>query len=258
MIWLKETDSTNEEIKRRAIKGAPDGLWVAADKQTRGKGRRGRSWESQDTGNLYLSLLLHPEFPPERASMVTLVMALCVAKVVSDMTGLCTKIKWPNDIVIGTKKAAGILTELVFDEKGGYYLICGVGINVNQRCFPDEIAKTATSLLTECEKQQLAADDRVAVGGIDRRKLAECLAKRFEADYAAFCKVTDMSLMKESYEALLANKGNSVRVLDPKGEYEGTALGINEMGELLVRKADGSVEAVYAGEVSVRGIYGYV
>lgn len=258
MIWLKETDSTNEEIKRRAKEGAPDGLWVVADKQTHGKGRRGRSWESEDAGNLYMSLLLRPKFSPEKASMVTLVMALAVIETVLDITGLGGKIKWPNDIVIGGKKAAGILTELVFDEKGDYCLVCGVGINVNQTSFPDEIAQTATSLLIECEKQQFTAGDRAAVDGIDRRKLAECLAKCFEADYAAFCKVTDMSLMKESYEALLANRGNSVRVLDPKGEYEGTALGINEMGELLVRKADGSVEAVYAGEVSVRGIYGYV
>lgn len=255
MIWIKETDSTNEEIKRRATKGAPDGLWVVADKQTNGRGRRGRSWESADEGNLYMSLLLRPTFSKESASMVTLVMALSVASVIREMTGLDAKIKWPNDIVIGGKKAVGILTELTFDEQGSYYLVCGVGINVNQRNFSSELAGTATALLTEYIRKPAEIAETAQ---IDRKHLAECLRERFKADYASFCKVGDMSDLKASYEALLANKDACVRVLDPKGEYEGIALGINNDGELLVQKAEGCVEAVYAGEVSVRGIYGYV
>ena len=258
MIWLRETDSTNEEIKRRAAKGAPDGLWVVADKQTNGRGRRGRSWESADEGNVYMSLLLRPPFPCESASMVTLVMALSIAKVIREMTGLNAKIKWPNDIVIGGKKAVGILTELAFDESGSYYLICGVGINVNQRSFPADIEETATSLLTECVSKNAQASENPKVMPIDRRQLTEELKERFEAEYTVFCKTADMSELKASYEALLVNLNTCVRVLDPKGEYEGIALGINNSGELMVRKTDGSVEQVYAGEVSVRGIYGYV
>lgn len=266
MIWLKETDSTNEEIKRRAREGASEGVWVVADQQTMGRGRRGRSWESADEGNLYMSLLLRPVFDKESASMVTLVMALSVAKVITEMTGLEAKIKWPNDIVIRGRKAVGILTELILNEEGGYYLVCGVGINVNQRIFPADIAKTATSLLTECEQQGVevhncvaeVADGYTEVGKIDQRWLAELLAEQFKNDYATFCKTADMSLLKDSYESFLANKGIKVRVLEPKGEYEGVALGINKDGELLVKKTDGFVEAVYAGEVSVRGIYGYV
>ena len=258
MIWLKETDSTNEEIKRRAACGASDGLWVVADRQTKGKGRRGRSWESADEGNLYMSLLLRPVFPKESASMVTLVMALSVANVIREMTGLNAKIKWPNDIVVEGKKAVGILTELAFDEVGGYYLVCGVGINVNQSSFSADIAGTATSLLTECKRKHAETTEITATVQIDRKLLAECLEERFKADYAVFGKTGDMSGIKASYEALLVNKDACVRVLDPKGEYEGIALGINKDGELLVRKAGDCVEAVYAGEVSVRGIYGYV
>ncbi len=260
MIWIKETDSTNEEIKRRAAKGGPDGLWIAADKQTMGKGRRGRSWESADDGNIYMSLLLRPSFYAESASMVTLVMALSAAEAISEMTGLETQIKWPNDIVIAGKKAVGILTELVFDDKGAFYLVCGVGINVNQRSFPKDIANTATSLLTEYEKGSpvVRQETSKAVCKLDKRRLAECLSDRFKDNYAVFCRTTDMSCLKVSYEALLANKNAFVRVLDPKGEYEGISLGINNDGELLVKKADGCIEAVYAGEVSVRGIYGYV
>ena len=258
MIWLRETDSTNEEIKRRAGEDAPDGLWVVADRQTRGRGRRGRRWESANEGNLYMSLLLRPVFPKESASMVTLVMALSVVSVIREMTGLDAKIKWPNDIVIGGKKVVGILTELAFDEKGSYYLVCGVGINVNQRSFPVEITETATSLLTEYISIAAEKAEGTETARIDRKQLAECLRERFKADYASFCKVGNMSELKASYEVLLANKDAYVRVLDPKGEYEGIALGINNDGELLVQKAEGCVEAVYAGEVSVRGIYGYV
>lgn len=263
MIWLRETDSTNEEIKRRAAAGAPDGLWVIADKQTKGKGRRGRCWESQDTGNLYLSLLLRPAFPKECASMVTLVMALGAAEAIKSVTALDTKIKWPNDIVIAGKKAVGILTELIPEESGSYYLVCGVGINVNQRSFSTEIEGMATSLLQECAKQQAPRQkgeegDCQEPEELDKKLLAEKLKECFEAVYESFCRKQDMSDLKASYEELLVNKGVRVRVLEPKGEYEGTAMGINNNGELLVERTDGSVEAVYAGEVSVRGIYGYV
>ena len=137
-------------------------------------------------------------------------------------------------------------------------MVCGVGINVNQRSFPVEITETATSLLTEYISIAAEKAEGTETARIDRKQLAECLGERFKADYASFCKVGNMSELKASYEALLANKDAYVRVLDPKGEYEGIALGINIDGELLVQKAEGCVEAVYAGEVSVRGIYGYV
>lgn len=239
-------DSTNEEAKRRGMTDAPEGLFVVADTQEKGRGRRGRSWESPGGDNIYMSVLLRPSFGPEQASMVTLVAALSVAKAIRSIAGLPAMIKWPNDIVIDGKKAVGILTELTLKEGGIESLVCGIGINVNQKEFPEELKQTATSLCLEKGKQ------------IDRTGLILAVMETFWEDYRTFSGRGDLSSIREEYEALLVNRDRQVRVLDPKGEYTGIAKGINEKGELLVEKEDGQVEAVYAGEVSVRGIYGYV
>lgn len=239
-------DSTNEEAKRRARKQAPEGLFIVADAQEQGKGRRGREWESPGGENLYLSVLLRPDFKPEQASMVTLVAAFSTAKVIRMETGLDAMIKWPNDIVIGGRKAVGILTELSLTGGDIESLVCGIGMNVNQTRFPESICETATSLCLELGE------------AVDRTTLLSRLIGTFWADYRLFARSGDFACFQEEYQSLLVNLDRQVRVLDPKGEYTGVARGINEKGELLVEKEDGSVEAVYAGEVSVRGIYGYV
>ncbi len=178
--------------------------------------------------------------------MITLVMALSVAQAVSETAGLTAKIKWPNDVVVNKKKVVGILTELTMETDYIQYLVCGVGINVNQMSFPETIAQTATSLYLEGGRQ------------VNRAGLIEKVMERFEENYEIFLRTEDMSGLTEPYNRLLVNKEERVRVLDPKGEYDGLSHGINKMGELIVEKQDGSVENVYAGEVSVRGIYGYV
>lgn len=246
LLYFNITGSTNEEAKKQALGGAPDGLLVVADEQEQGRGRRGRSWDAPGGVNIYMTLLLKPSFLPEKASMVTLVMALSVAQAITDISGLKAQIKWPNDIVVNKKKVVGILTELTMETDYIQHLVCGVGINVNQREFPPSIAKTATSLFVEGGKI------------LSRAELIALTMKRFEENYEVFCRQGDMSGLMEAYNELLVNRQEHVRVLDPKEEYEGFALGINQMGELLVRKDDGTEEAVYAGEVSVRGIYGYV
>ncbi len=245
-VFFEELDSTNEEAKRQAQAGAESGLLIVADKQIKGRGRRGRSWESPAGSNIFMSLLLRPTLKMESASMITLVMALSVSEAITEMTGLFARIKWPNDVVVNGRKTVGILTELFVNGDGSWYLICGVGINVNQKSFPGELAETATSLFLESDTET------------DRRKLTEKVMERFDENYRTFCNKETMEDLMEVYNTLLVNKDAAVRVLDPKGEYEGMALGINREGELLVRKEDGSIEDVYAGEVSVRGIYGYV
>lgn len=245
-VFFEELDSTNEEAKRQAQAGAESGLLIVADKQIKGRGRRGRSWESPAGSNIFMSLLLRPTLKMESASMITLVMALSVSEAITEMTGLFARIKWPNDVVVNGRKTVGILTELFVNGDGSWYLICGVGININQKSFPGELAETATSLFLESDTET------------DRRKLTEKVMERFDENYRTFCNKETMEDLMEVYNTLLVNKDAAVRVLDPKGEYEGMALGINREGELLVRKEDGSIEDVYAGEVSVRGIYGYV
>ena len=246
LLYFDVIGSTNVEAKKQAENGAPEGLLVVADKQEAGRGRRGRSWTSPAGANIFMTLLLRPRFVPEKASMVTLVMAVSVAQGIADISGLPAKIKWPNDIVIHKKKAVGILTELTMETDYIQYLVCGVGINVNQTEFPEEIAKTATSLCIEMGQT------------VQRASVIAAVMSYFENYYEKFIQAGDLSAILEEYNDRLVNRNAQVRVLDPKGEFSGTALGINKSGELLVKKEDGSVAEVYAGEVSVRGIYGYV
>lgn len=245
-LILKEvTDSTNLDIRRAAEKNAVHGTVAVGEQQTAGKGRRGRTWVSPPGENLYFSMLLLPELEADRASMVTLVMALAVAGAVRDM-GLEAKIKWPNDVVIQGKKICGILTEMFFKEDGSYYLVIGTGINVNQREFPEEIKMTATSLLREKQME------------VDREALLAGVLRWFSVYYDALIRDGNLSGLRREYESLLVNFHTQVEVLDPKGAWKGVAEGINDTGELMVRHENGTVEAVYSGEVSVRGIYGYV
>lgn len=245
LFFHKETGSTNVDVKQLAEEGAREGTLVVADRQNAGRGRRGRAWISPAGESIYMSLLLRPRCTPDKASGITLVMALAVLEAVQELTGDIVGIKWPNDIVINKKKMCGILTEMSTDMESIHYVVPGVGINVNQTSFTEDIKDTATSIFLETGKKA------------NRSRLVARVMYYFEKNYEIFQKTWDMSGLLEKYNGFLLNRGQQVRVLDPKGEYEGVAQGINEKGELLVEK-DGELIAVYAGEVSVRGIYGYV
>ena len=164
----------------------------------------------------------------------------------ADAADVQARIKWPNDVVIGGKKTCGILTELFFSGNGGYWMVTGIGINVNQEKFPAEIETVATSLKREKGREY------------GREELLACVLNELTNCFQSVCSSGDLSALREEYEGLLANRMERVEVLDPAGSWKGTALGIDDTGRLLVRRNDGSVEAVFAGEVSVRGIYGYV
>ncbi|WP_461811770.1 biotin--[acetyl-CoA-carboxylase] ligase [Faecalimonas sp.] len=242
----EEIDSTNTEALRLAEKKEKHGTLVIAKKQYAGRGRRGRIWESEEEENIYMSLLLRPKFSADLAPMLTLVMAYSVAKVLREQEGLDVKIKWPNDLVIGKKKICGILTEMKMEEKNISSVIIGVGINVNMEKFPVELRDKATSLKNESGRK-FSCTDLIA-------KIMEC----FEKKYDCFSEVKDVSFIKEEYNEMLINCGKEVRILEPQNEYEAIAIGINEKGELLVEKETGKIENVFAGEVSVRGMYEYV
>ena len=244
-IYMEEIDSTNLEAGRLADE-IFHGTVLVAERQTAGRGRRGRSWLSESEENLYFSLLLKPTFAPEQASMLTLLMAQAVAEAIDEVCGCDCRIKWPNDIVLNGKKVCGILTEMKPGANGIQHVIVGVGVNVNQTAFVGEGLLYAGSLRGELGIE------------VNRDKLLDGILEHFNGLYEAFCQSGSLKPMQEAYEAKLANLGKEVKVLDPKGEYQGIALGINDKGELLVQKADGTVEEVYAGEVSVRGLWGYV
>lgn len=246
VVYYEEIDSTNTEARRKSVSGAKEGFVVIADKQNAGKGRRGRTWESPAGENLYFSLLLRPEIPPEKAPMLTLVMAYSVARVIRSLYGMQAQIKWPNDLLLDGKKVCGILTEMHLQHGRIEDVIVGTGINVNGEQFPQELLDKAASLYQQAKKK------------LDRKELLEAVLQEFEKKYEIFLECQDLSYLQDAYNQMLINKDREVLVLEPGNEYKAIALGINQEGELLVKKEDGEIEAVFAGEVSVRGIYGYV
>lgn len=250
VFYQKETDSTNIDCKQLAEKGAPHGALAVTDAQKSGRGRRGKSWVSPAGCSIFMSLLCRPDFPPDKASMLTLVMGLSVAQAIRDMTGLKADIKWPNDVVVNGKKVCGILTEMELSVETNEirYVVIGVGINVNNEEFPEEIQDMATSLFLEQKEKK----ERLS-----RAVLIEKVMTAFEKNYELFLEKLTLSLLQEEYNACLVNRDAVVRVLDPKGEYQGIARGIDELGNLLVEQENGEVKKVYSGEVSVRGLYGY-
>ena len=244
--FLDEVDSTNALAKHASENGAPHGALFIADRQTAGRGRRGRAWDSPSGVNIYFSLICKPEFAPDKASMLTLVMAHAVAKSIRTVTGLEAMIKWPNDIVVNGKRVCGILTEMSAEQDYIHYVVIGVGINVGKQEFTGDIAEKATTLEHEGDKP------------VDRSKLLVNIVEQFEEDYHYFLEYQNLSTLVDSYQSMLINLEKEVRILDPKGEWEGIAKGITQTGELLVVDKTGKEIEVYAGEVSVRGLYGYV
>ena len=278
LLYSEETGSTNNDIFALSDQGFPHGTLALTGTQTAGKGRRGRLWISPPDVNIYMSILLRPDLRPESAPMLTLVMALAVYEACEELyasgkeydtretaqeadraqkTGdgspsLRFGIKWPNDIVVSAdggpyRKICGILTEMRMEEKEIRDIVIGTGINANQTEFPEEIRETAGSLA-------------LALGhAVNRAELTAETWRFFEADFEAFCETQSLEPLRDKYEAALVNRGRKVRVLDPQEPYEGTAMGITAGGELIVRPQDGSADReVSSGEVSVRGVMGYV
>ena len=246
ICFLSRVDSTNQYAKRIAEEGACDGTLVIADEQTAGKGRSGRHWVTPPKSAASFTLILRPQLPPEKISMVTLVMGLAVADAFSHLYGLNAGIKWPNDVVAGGKKICGILTEMSAEIGQVHYIVIGAGINANMAHFPEEIRERATSLSLE-----LGHD-------VNRAELVAEVMNEFEHLYGLFEENGSLKELREEYNSVCVNLNQMVRVLDPKGEYTGFARGINDSGALLVETKDGTIREVSSGEVSVRGIYGYV
>lgn len=246
VLYFDTIDSTNTKARELAEKGYPSGTLVVADKQESGKGRRGRSWVSPSGTGIFMTLMIKPDINPNNASMLTLVAALAVAKAITSVTGEEALIKWPNDIVVNGKKVCGILTEMNAQFDYINHIVVGIGINVHNESFPEEISQMASSLMIEA--------------GGKRFHRAQIIAETmsyFEQYYDTFLKTQDLSALVREYDKLLVNRNKSVRVLDPKEPFDGKAMGITSKGELIVDTWE-SRKLVSSGEVSVRGIYGYV
>ena len=242
IYFYEETATTNNRARELALEGAPEGTLVVAEKQTAGRGRRGKVWESPLGTGIWMSLVLRPQIMPAEASVLTLLCGLATAEAIKAETGLSAGIKWPNDILINGKKAVGILTEMDCEMSEVHFVIPGIGINVNTASFPPEIADIATSLYLECGKT------------VSRRRLVHKVLERLEEHYETFLRTGSFTAMLEDYRKHCITLGKEVHVLG-REPFFAEALDITPEGELLVRRADnGKEEVVFSGEVSIRGV----
>lgn len=242
----EEVTSTNDVAKELAASGAPDGSAVLAERQTAGKGRLGRQWSSDSLNSIFLSLLLYPNARPQDIMQLPLTAGLSVCTVLRRETGLDVQIKWPNDVIINGKKVCGILAEMGAEAEHIHYAVLGIGINTNTGEFPAEISHKATSLFLETKQQ------------FDRNRLTAEILNSFEGYYQTFCGQDGLAEIIRQYKPLCATLHKRVSVLEGGPQSEALAKDILPDGSLLIQTDDGEERAVQAGEVSVRGIYGYV
>ena len=245
--WFDTIDSTNTRAKELAIAGAPEGTVVAAGSQSAGRGRLGRSFQSPEHAGVYMSVILRPNCPP--AQLMHLTCAVAVA--MCDAVDLCAKvrpgIKWINDLVIGRRKLGGILTELILNPATSLVeaAIVGIGINVTQQPeeFSPELRDMAISL-------QHAAGKEIAPSLL----AAHMILALSRMDLSIPARAAVMGAYRRDCITL----GQQVRLVRGEESAEGMALDVDEEGALLVRFRDGSIRPVSSGEVSVRGMYGYL
>lgn len=230
--------STNDVAKQLAEEGAGDGEVVIAEAQTAGRGRRGRAWVSPPRKNLYLSAIIRPDLPPQRAPEVTLVASVAVCEAVRQ-AGVDALIKWPNDVIVNGRKVAGILLEMAAEMDRVQWLVIGIGVNLNggPGDLPDDLRDTATSVAVERgEPVPRALFAAALLGGLEAwldRHAAEGFAP-----------------IRDAWRSLSGTLGREVRAWMPDGEITGVAEDIDESGALLVRGAAGLTKIV-AGEVQL-------
>jgi BirA family biotin operon repressor/biotin-[acetyl-CoA-carboxylase] ligase len=223
--WFDSLDSTNRYLLDEARRGAPEGVVAVADHQTAGRGRRGRSWVAPPGASLLVSVLLRPALAPEQSQLVAMACGVAMVDAVQRVAGFTPVLKWPNDLVVGDRKLAGILAEA----EGGAVVI-GVGVNVNWDELPPELIATATACNLE------AGHD------VDRRELLAAFLRALDERYA------NLHAVRPEYELRLTTLDRRVRVEQADGDLEGRAIGIGESGELLVDSGVGVV-AIHVGDV---------
>lgn len=241
-----EIDSTNVIAKAKAREGAAEGAVFIAESQMGGKGRLGKVWESPSGTGIWMSLVARPEISPRDVSGITLVAGLAICKAIREVTGLPAYIKWPNDIVVNGRKVCGILTEMSAEMDRVNYVIIGIGINVNTSKFPKELQEVATSLKIE--------------SGIEysRKDIVAKVLMFFEQDYEKYIQGESLHGILEEYKVLCITLKNEVSIINKDQSYRARPVDIDGTGALIVVREDGTKETITSGEVSVRGIYGYI
>lgn len=245
--FFSTIDSTNDHLRTLAKAGTPHGTVLVADHQTGGHGRRGRSFHSPEGVGIYLSLLLRPDCPPDELMHLTCAVAVAMCDAVEAAAGFRPGIKWTNDLVSGQRKLGGILTEVGFNARGNVdWAIIGIGINCLQQeeDFPAEIRDMAGSLAM------------IAVQSVDRAKVAAAMMDALQEMSTIL--LTRKAEILDRYRADCMTLNRDVVLVRGDEKRYGRALDIDSEGALVVRFCDGSTECINSGEISVRGMYGYV
>lgn len=240
ILTFEETGSTNDVASRLGREGHAGGLLVFAERQTAGRGRFGRRWDSAPHAGLWFSLLLRPTFPLPLWVRLTTWAGVCAAAAIECATGLQAQVKWPNDVLIGGKKIGGILTECSTDTAGGMFAIVGIGLNVNHEAMPPDLADRATSL-------------RQAAGRtFDRSSLAATVVSELAARLPSVDTAFDSILAEAARRSSILGKW--IRLDNGGTSIEGHAEGLDPEGNLLLRLPDGTLRTMMAGEVSSQPI----
>ncbi|MBQ2953652.1 MAG: biotin--[Clostridia bacterium] len=236
--------STNTVLKDFARKGTFREAICLCEQQTTGRGRLDRSWSSPEGQGVWMSVLLQPGLPPERLPLLTLCAAVAMTQALRALPGCGARIKWPNDVILCGRKVCGVLLEAGFAPDGRQFVVIGTGLNVRREAYPPELADRAIALEEVCPPPERSA------------LIAAYLNHLEEAIRA--CESGYIPGFLKTYRNFSCTLGSAVQVIAPAETYAGTALDVDDSGALLVRAEDGSVRRVLAGDVSVRGMMGYV
>lgn len=240
---LEQTGSTQNVAQEWVARGAKEGSIVLAEQQNSGRGRMGRGWLSPAGKGLYLSMILRPRVPMVMLPQITLLTAVALCRTMRQVAGIDAGIKWPNDILIGGRKVSGILLESSAEDERLRHVIAGVGIGVNleERDYPEELRSVATSLRIESGAK------------LNRLTLLSAFLNEFERLYLGY-HADGFAPIRALWEALSVTLNKEVTVYTPDGTaVRGIAVGLDELGALLVRRQDGQVERVLSGEIPMVG-----
>lgn len=257
--YMDEVDSTNNEAKKMAADGCCDGTVVVAGRQFAGRGRLGRGWDSMNSKGIWMSVVLRPALPPHDIQVITLAASLAVVKAIKSVTGIDTGIKWPNDIILDGRKVCGILTEMSSEMDKINYVILGIGLNVNQDegDFKGELEERAISLKIHAIKNGHGAFDRSNDALFERSSIIRAVLLELEKLCGKVENGNTDEIITE-WKKMSVTLGKQVRIMLKNEECVGIATDITQNGCLVIKCSDGSVREVMSGEVSVRGIMGYV
>jgi BirA family biotin operon repressor/biotin-[acetyl-CoA-carboxylase] ligase len=235
---FEQTTSTNDVAEKLARDGVKEGAVVFAESQTKGRGRLGRKWLSPTRKGLWFSVLLRPNLHPQETTQLTVISATALRRAIKTVAGLSAEIKWPNDLLLGGKKVAGILTEMSAEMDRVRHVILGIGVDVNQEEFPPELRKIATSL-------------KIASGGeISRAELAVEMLRELDFDYARIC-AGKFSEVADEWESACATIGRNVTVHVGDRQFRGHAESLDDGGALLIRTEHGHLERIIGGDVTL-------